>query len=523
MFIDDLGWNDIGFHGGSGFPTPNIDALRHDGLELDNYYVQPLCSPSRAALLSGKYPINVGMQSGALEPAAQYGLPLSRTLLPQELKRAGYTTHLVGKWHLGFCETAYQPNERGFDTFLGYYNHGEFYYDKVLTFDRPDDEFAAISGLDLRLDEQPIWTYEYSTYLYGNETIDILDWHASNYNNNVTNSNESSADPFFIYLSFQAVHTPLAAPQHIIDSFDFPNMARRKMAAVATVLDDVIGEIADHLQSTVVDDDGATIWDNTLVVFSTDNGGDQTGVNGGNNFPLRGSKGTLWEGAIRGAGFVTGGWLPDKRRGRNMKALMHLTDWYPTLCKIAGVSSPLLSGDLDGFDQSKNLQNNMRGPQMYQPRKEVLLNIDPVDCQSSVGICGALRFRQFKLMTDNSGVNGAPCRNDWCPVDPPQPSENASIQCSSSGSIYDYPLPTASDCSYNQRPCLFDVVSDPCEHTDLLAADPVTYERIYRSLLAKLQIYNDTQATPLVLLPGNEADIPAADPLNFAGYWSAFK
>ena len=121
ILVDDLGWRDVGYHG-SVIKTPNIDKLASQGLTLEDYYVQPVCTPTRAALLTGKYPIHTGMQHLALFPAAPYGLSLNETILPQRLKQVGYQTHMVGKWHLGYFADPYLPTRRGFDSFFGFYN-----------------------------------------------------------------------------------------------------------------------------------------------------------------------------------------------------------------------------------------------------------------------------------------------------------------------------------------------------------------------------------------------------------------
>eukprot|EP01084_Bolivina_argentea_P120099 212891_1 len=121
ILVDDLGWNDISFHNASDFTTPNIDNMAHQSLILNHYYIQHICSPTRSALMSGLYPIHTGLQHGVIRPTSPYGLPLDITILPQDLKRAGYQTHAIGKWHCGFFTEDYVPTSRGFDSYFGYY------------------------------------------------------------------------------------------------------------------------------------------------------------------------------------------------------------------------------------------------------------------------------------------------------------------------------------------------------------------------------------------------------------------
>ena len=243
------GWNDVGFHNGCDYPSPHIDDLAASSLELSNYYVQHLCTPSRSALMSGLYPIHTGLQHRIIGPTSPYGLPLDLTLIPQDLKKVGYDTHLIGKWHLGFFSPDYLPTSRGFDSFLGYYLGAEHYF-------YHNRSYQGVHGYDLRNYTDPIQKdNQYSTHLFGNETLRLMTKHVE----------EEKENPFFIYLSFQAVHTPLEAPQHIIDMFNesIPDKGRRKLAAMMTVLDDVIGDIVDYLKS----DESGNLWDDTMMIF----------------------------------------------------------------------------------------------------------------------------------------------------------------------------------------------------------------------------------------------------------------
>ncbi|EEC06950.1 arylsulfatase B, putative, partial [Ixodes scapularis] len=361
------GWDDVSFHGSAQIPTPNMDTLAADGIILNNYYVQPACTPSRAALMTGLYPIHTGMQHGVLSPAEPYGLPLSVSIMPQYLKNLGYETHIVGKWNLGNYKLSYTPTFRGFDSFYGYYSAVEDYYNHTVLWDNQ-------TGLDFWLNTQPLRNVSgiYSTQLYTERTKFLIE-------------NRDVSKPFFLYLPYQAVHCgnfddPLQAPQENIDKFPYIGEENRTIfAGMTDALDESIGEVFRALFD-------ADMLDNTIIVLSADNGGLPFGFesNRGYNFPLRGGKGTLWEGGCRASAFV---WSPLlKRKGVVSDQMMHITDWVPTLYSAAG-GNPQTLGKLDGTD--------MWVPLAYgsaSPRYEILYNIDPIDRNS------ALRYTNYKLV-----------------------------------------------------------------------------------------------------------------------------
>eukprot|EP01083_Nonionella_stella_P068858 183142_1 len=492
MLIDDLGWNDLSYHNGSDYASPNIDQLASNALQLNNYYIQHICSPTRSALHCGRYPIHTGLQHSVISPPSPYGLPLNLTLLPQDLKRAGYTNHMIGKWHCGFYMSTYLPTARGYDTFFGYYLGAEDYYYHNRSYD-------TIHGYDLRNFTTPVAKpNQYSTYLYGNETMRILKHY---------DDTTDTAHPFFLYLSFQAIHTPLQAPQDIINSFNatITSQNRRVRAAMVTVLDSVIGEIVHFLRY----ESQTSLWDNLLLILSTDNGGP---VNtDSSNFPLRGSKATLWEGGVKGIGFVTGGWLNASRRNTQMNALMHITDWYPTLCDIVGIK-PSNASLLDGYSQWSNIQKGETD--VYTPRTEILHNIDMQGCH--LPVCGAIRMKQYKLVVGQEVIDTANvCRTGWCPLDDVNQNDTT-VQCTADGN-YNYPniskLIHNASCPYNGEPCLYDIVNDPCEYYDIKYDHADVYHMLYNRLL----YYNATAVEPLnVLFPQNTS---AADPQKLGGFW----
>ncbi|ETO10084.1 hypothetical protein RFI_27294 [Reticulomyxa filosa] len=491
ILADDLGWNDLSYHNGSDFVTPNIDTLASTGLILNNYYVQHICSPTRSALMSGRYPIHTGLQHGVIAPDAPYGLPLNEVILPQELKRSSsvnYTTHMIGKWHIGFFETPYTPNIRGFDTFYGYYLGEEDYFYHNRSYD-------GVSGYDLRNNLAPIYeANNYSTFLYGNITKRILE--------DYVNDTSENKNPFFIYLPFQAVHGPnqdkkkkkKKAPQQYVERFsNITNSDRQMLAAMATVMDEVVGQLIETLHET-------NLWDNTLVIFSTDNGGPQSSQR--NNYPLRGSKATLWEGGVRGDGFVTGGVLNPSRRGQVSNELMHVTDWLPTLCEWVGVA-PTNPEILDGQSQYEMIQYGKPSP-----RIEILHNIDPVDCEEI--ICGGLRYQQWKFVIGTEVMSTSVDDSGWVPLSDANET-HPTVQCNGKQPVFNA---SSELCPFNGKGCLFDIINDPCEYKDL----SLEYPDIYDFMLQRLILYNRSMVTPLFLLYPSQPD--QANPALFGNFWS---
>eukprot|EP01084_Bolivina_argentea_P003679 6921_1 len=486
MLIDDLGWNDISFHNGDDFKTPNIDSLRNSGLTLNNYYVQHICTPTRSTILSGLYPIHTGLQHYVLDPASPYGLPLEYTSLPQELKKVGYDTHMIGKWHLGFFNKEYTPTYRGFDTYFGYYNGAEDYYTHYVG-----------KGFDFRNNTQPIFINNtYSTYIYGNLTLDILAEYDSN--------NNPNKPPFFIYLPFQGVHAPLEAPQNVIHTMSktISNYNRSVKAAMITVLDVTIGTIIDALKNQY------NLWDNLLLIFSTDNGGPvyyyQKVTEASSNWPLRGSKGTLYEGGLRGVGFVTGGYLNKNRRGQISNEMIHSTDWLPTICEVVG-KKPTNESILDGMSMFNVIQNNAKST-----RTEILHNIDPINCM--VELCGAIRMNEWKLVVGQEVDTQDLCFTGWCytyEIHNGSSYNETTIQCGSNPPAQNY-----SACPYNGKPCLYNIELDPCEYHDVSAENKYVFNQLYD----RLKYYNSTMVPPLQV--GNKDEKSQANPQNFGDFWT---
>lgn len=265
LFIvgDDMGYADVGFNGSKEIPTPNLDALAASGVRFTSGYVSgPYCSPTRAGLLTGRHQSRFGHE---FNPAGGHGLPLTETTIANRLKAAGYATGLVGKWHLGAAPEM-RPPRRGFDEFYGFLGGAHSY--------------VNVSGV-LRGDEQ-VKELDYTTDSFGREAVAFIERHR--------------AEPWFLYLAFNAVHTPMQATDDRLAKF--PNVAekkRRTYDAMMLAMDEAIGRVRSKLAETGLER-------NTFVLFISDNGGPTmpgTTVNASRNDPFRGSKRTTLEGGVR--------------------------------------------------------------------------------------------------------------------------------------------------------------------------------------------------------------------------------
>ena len=323
LLIDDLGYADCGFMGGKDIHTPHIDQLARAGTVLESLYVQPVCSPTRAALMTGRYATRTGVYT-IVRPRATWGLPLTERTLATALREAGYETALTGKWHLGEFQPAYLPTARGFDHQYGHY------FGMI-------DYFTHIRGSthDWYRDDKEVKEAGYSTHLIAREACKLI-------------AGKDQAKPLFLYVPFNGVHTPLQVPEEHLQPYGALHGPRQKLAGMLSVVDEAIGQIVAALEKS-----GQR--DNTLIIFSSDNGGPRPGV----NTPLRAFKGTIYEGGVRACGFVN--WPGRIPAGARVKEPMHTIDWYPTLVKLAGGSLEQKT-PLDGRDVWPMLTQGARSP-----------------------------------------------------------------------------------------------------------------------------------------------------------------
>ncbi|XP_067658487.1 arylsulfatase B-like [Haliotis asinina] len=409
IVADDLGWNDLGFRNPD-MKTPNIDQLATEGIIFENAYVQPLCSPSRAAFMSGMYPFHTGMQHSTIYPYQAVCVPLNYTFMPQELKKLGYATHMIGKWHLGFCKWECTPTYRGFDTFFGYYTAFE-------------DHFNHSTGqyLDYRDNRLPARNYsgEYSAFTFAQRAVDIIHRH-------------NVSQPLFMYLPYQNVHAPIQVPKRYEDMYpNVNNNGRRTYCGMVSALDEAVGNVTQALR-----DRG--LFDNTLILFTSDNGGPIEGY--ANNWPLRGGKHTIWEGGTRGISFMHGVGLQKTRT--TYDGMIHAVDWKPTLISAAG---GIPESTIDGMSHWDSIRNGLPSS-----RTEFIYNID--DFEVPIEGHAGIRVGDYKLIL---GYPGGP--DGWH-----RPMNSTHYE------TYEQTVYLKGDSPVH----LFNIRVDPTEHNDLAQKMP---------------------------------------------------
>ena len=315
---DDQGYADAGFQGSTEIKTPSLDALAQSGVVCTNGYVSfPVCSPSRAGFLSGRHGARFGYDAnpdGNYKVRSMAGLPLTEQTMGDAMKAVGYKTGLIGKWHLG-SETYFHPNERGFDEFFGFLSGGHKYMDW-----KPSSGYEA--PLLRNKDEVPNANQKYLTDLLSDEAVAFVERHKS--------------EPFFLYMAYNAPHTPLQATPEYLDRVPKDLKGSRKTyAAMILSMDDGIGRLRAKLKELNLEKD-------TLVYFITDNGGAKGAAY--NNAPLRGRKGQMWEGGIR-VPFVVS-WPGQIPAGGRYTPPVSSLDFMPTsLAAAGGADSGKPAGD----------------------------------------------------------------------------------------------------------------------------------------------------------------------------------
>ena len=355
FLVDDMGYADCGFNGGDQIKTPNIDKLAKKGTILGSFYAQPVCSPTRAALLTGRLPIHTGVYHVVI-PGAPWGLPLDERTLPQALLDAGYSTSICGKWHLGEATAPYRPSQRGFEHQYGHMMGNLDYFTHIRD-----------KKLDWYRDDKPLEEDGYTTTLIAKEACKVI--------------REQPADkPLFLYVPFNGIHTPYQVPKSYIKPYTDLPKPRSTVAGMLAAVDEAIGSIAD-----AIEEKGLT--DNTLIIFSSDNGGSQPGK-ATSNKPLKGGKGSIHEGGIRVAAFAT--WPGKIPAGATVDEPLHVIDWYPTILKLTGAPTGQKHAP-DGIDIWPILTKGKKSP-----RTDLLL-------QGYVPDSKGLRSGDWKLVVTPKG------------------------------------------------------------------------------------------------------------------------
>ena len=352
ILADDLGWNDVSYHG-SEIKTPNIDKLISSGVELDRFYVQPTCSPTRAELMTGKSAMRLGI-TRPISKNQKLGLGLEEKILPQYLKELNYSTYLLGKWHLGSYIPEYFPTRRGFDYFYGYLTGGIGYWDHTHG-----------GGHDWQRNEVGLREDGYATQLIKNDTLRIID-------------NHDFTNPIFLNVNFGAPHLPNEAPEESVLKFSYiEDETRRLHAAMISEMDNAIGEIIAALEKE-------NVLKNTIVIFASDNGGltqdvklnpsflaipkkigvcdtkNKFGIKifqficenysgGSSNKPLPEGKMSVSEGGIRVPAAI---WWPDKLEYSKSENFITMMDVLPTILDLINYENEI---DVDGKSRVNSL------------------------------------------------------------------------------------------------------------------------------------------------------------------------
>ena len=368
ILADDLGWNDVSYHG-SEIKTPNIDKLISSGVELDRFYVQPTCSPTRAELMTGKSAMRLGI-TRPISKNQKLGLGLEEKILPQYLKELNYSTYLLGKWHLGSYIPDYFPTRRGFDYFYGYLTGGIGYWDHIHG-----------GGHDWQRNEVGLREDGYVTQLIKNDTLKII-------------NNHDFTNPIFLNVNFGAPHIPNEAPEESILKFSYiEDETRRLHAAMIHEMDNAIGEIIAALEKE-------NELKNTLVMFASDNGGltpdvklnpsflaipkkigicdtkNKFGIKifqwicenysgGSSNKPLPEGKMSVSEGGIRVPAVI---WWPDKFEYSKSENFIAMIDVLPTILDLINYENEI---DVDGESRVGSLNDNYNS----ESSKYVVTNI----------------------------------------------------------------------------------------------------------------------------------------------------
>eukprot|EP00041_Stephanoeca_diplocostata_P002344 m.25893 g.25893 ORF g.25893 m.25893 type:complete len:553 (-) comp13226_c0_seq8:1291-2949(-) len=476
MFLaDDIGWSDFGYFGydlkvDNYSATPTIDYLAEQGVKLACVYGGTACTPGRAAFLTGRYPMRTGLQGGAIKATQKKGIFMNMSLVSDEMKQAGYATAMVGKWHVGCAAWEQTPIYRGFDTFYGFIANGQMDFLSKMN----DNYYDLYKDADYETDESALSQDVRVSWLY--------DAHAEDFIRSQTNDK-----PWFLYYAFQDPHTPLSSPEYFLEQEPCASMTDSTrqvycgmMRCIDTSVEGVMAAVSE-----------SGFLDNTLVIFAGDNGG--APKNGGYNWPLRGSKGTLFEGGIRQASFAWGAMLSDTVRGTTYHGALHLVDFYPTFLSIAtgGHWVPPEGEILDGVDNWDAISTGASSA-----RQETLLN--------AYGDSGGIRVGDYVLLYN--------CKSDdwYAPPGSYSTNSNGVSVADTSKLISDYlqengfPTPDAAygvagagndmeaeknDDNGNGGYMLFDLATDPYEYTDLSS----TYPDLVTELADLLNVYISEQ------------------------------
>eukprot|EP00930_Biecheleria_cincta_P073767 TRINITY_DN61057_c0_g1_i1.p1 TRINITY_DN61057_c0_g1~~TRINITY_DN61057_c0_g1_i1.p1 ORF type:complete len:688 (+),score=70.67 TRINITY_DN61057_c0_g1_i1:25-2064(+) len=559
VLFDDLGYHDLG-----SFTTekrhqcncPVMSHLMESGVRLSNFYALPTCSPTRAALMTGRYPFRYGAHFLVAAGLAghQGFVPVGEPFLPERLRDAGYATYMVGKWHLGFSRLDVAPTGRGFQEFYGKYHgmgdhwthsvNGSVDSDMGSVWPGHPDYLPHDGVLDLHherwevKDGKPRHMLKHiidqngthSSDVFGSQAVRMIQSH-------------DPRQPMFLYLAFQAPHYPVQNPAGTEERhLHIPGMQRRKWCGSISHIDDNVGRVVAALKAN------HDMWKNTLFIALSDNGGDIRP--GASNHPYRGQKGSVWEGGTKTPAFVFSAdeeLLPAAVRGTTNPGLGHVTDLLPTLVRLAGGDiRPTSTGPLDGVDQ----WDSWRSRSVVSKRKDMVYNFDNIglanyiiltsnDMLDATSILTPQKAKESReglprLRVDSLGnapeqheairvgrwklIKGLPGRGDWYGTNPlaselgKEPLDAALYDLLESGGPFrDMSIGDGGQArvarerlasseavhSTLKKLWLFDLEADPTERNDLSAKEP----EIVATLERRLDSYRPHIADSIFAMP----------------------
>lgn len=513
LFIvgDDVGYNDIGYFNGKKTITPTLDGLLDSGIMLSDYYTFKICSPSRAAMMTGRYPWAAGFYDMNQDPDH---CTTNFTALPEMLKPLGYKTHALGKWDVGFMQKKCSATYRGFDTFFGYYAacQADYWYhgasggypngqptcrlpgNRTFKPGWPTD-FANSSGAELQPAARAL-NGTYNTRLLADEAVRLVTAH-------------DTSSPFYMYLAFMAVHDGCAdprpgnpfqnlmkqAPAATVELYNRTKADTYKVAgAMYTELDSGIQRVIDALKAKAM-------WENTVLIFASDNGGP---LDHCTNAPLRGGKHTFFEGGVRVMSFISGPLVPVARRGKRWTGMAASADWYRTIVEgVAAGNVPDTTGPRppDALNLWPSILDGSAGPRtevVHQVQNQYICDTT----QAQGGCCSSMRMGEMKLIVGGPGDSRTIA---WPELSGEYVAFGQSGGVLEAGTDHarstgltglDDHLEAALSCTPF---CLFNLTSDLGEQVDLAGLE--AYNSLAEKMLARLKYHASTGPPPAYIWP----------------------
>lgn len=465
ILVDDFGWADAGWHRPEGYKdiqTPNMVALVKEGVELDRHYVYKFCSPTRSAVQSGRNPIHVNPLNLAptfhnpKDKVSGYAaIPRNMTGMAEHMLRAGYQTHMYGKWDAGMATPEHTPHGRGYQHSLHYFHHANDYW--TMKAGSCKDVGGIVDLWDTKTpahgqNNTPTCSQKqqegcaYEDQLFADRVMKAIE-------------QRDPSKPLFVFWAPHIVHTPLQVPTKYLDHFSFIDDSPRQFYhAMVYFVDEAIGNVTKKLKAE-------GLWDNTLIVLHADNGGPiyNSGGAGANNYPLKGGKMANWEGGIRVNAFASGGLLPAAVRGTKNEGLMAGWDWYATYAALAGVDPTdhkAAAANLPPID-SHNLWPLLSGKSKSSPRTELAIG----DFHKQTSLVGGIISGGYKVIVGTNAQAG------WAgPMFPNTTSHwNPSKSFQTCGNT-------------SATGCMYDILNDPGEHANVAQRKP----KIFKEMLARI-------------------------------------